>query len=294
MKQRSFLGQGASVVGSPEAAVLIADGWHRIAYTEWGEDDAARTVVCVHGLTRNCRDFDALAESLVAEADVRVICPDMPGRGRSEWLANPAQYTYAQYMLDCATLLARLDVAEVDWVGTSMGGLIGMMLAAQPNTPIRRLLLNDIGPEVPKASLERLATYVGLDPSFAGPAEHEAYLRQVHAPFGALTDAQWRHLARHSERQKPDGSLGLAYDPAIRRAFEGPINDVVLWPVWDRVRCPVMVLRGGESDLLLPETARDMTRRGPRASLIEVAGCGHAPALMAADQIAAVADWFGL
>ncbi len=292
MKQQSFLGQGIAIAGQPEAAMLVAHGWHRIAYAEWGNREAEHTVVCAHGLTRNGRDFDILAERLCGRA--RVICPDMPGRGRSEWLANPAQYSYPQYMLDVAALVARLDVPEVDWIGTSMGGLIGMMLAAQPNSPIRRLVINDVGALVPKESLERIGGYVGKDPTFDGPDDLEAYLRRIHEPFGDLTDAQWRHLARHAERQKPGGKLGLAYDPAIGLAFQGPMNDIDLWAVWERIRCPVMVLRGLDSDLLRHETAVEMTRRGPKAVLHEIPACGHAPSLMAEDQIALVADWLGL
>jgi pimeloyl-ACP methyl ester carboxylesterase len=215
------------------------------------------------------------------------------GQRASAWLAEAADYGYPQYLADMTALIARLDVAAVDWVGTSMGGLIGMMLAAQPGTPIRRLVLNDIGPFIPKAALERIADYVGLDPRFEDLAALEAYLRRVHAPFGPLTEDQWRHLAEHSARPLDEGGFGLAYDPRIGDAFRGdkPLEDVDLWPVWDAVRCPVLVLRGAESDLLLADTAREMRRRGPRARVVELPGVGHAPALMADDQIAPVRDW---
>ena len=191
-----------------------------------------------------------------------------------------------------ATLIGRLDVPVVDWLGTSMGGLIGMALAAQPGTPIRRLILNDVGPFVPQAALQRIADYVGSDPTFDGMDALEAYLREVHAPFGSLTDAQWRHLATHAARQKTDGRLGLAYDPGIATPLRTqPVESVDLWPLWEAIRCPVLVVRGAESDLLLSETAAGMRERGPRAQVHEVAGCGHAPPLMADDQIAVIRDW---
>lgn len=277
MKTGSFLGLGAG-------------GFHRLCYTEWGSVDAPRTVVCVHGLTRNGRDFDRLANAL--SQHWRIVCPDVVGRGRSDWLANPAGYGYPQYLADMTALIARLDVTALDWIGTSMGGLIGMMLAAQPNTPIRRLVLNDVGPLVPKAALERIAAYVGLDPRFDSIGDLEAYLRKVHAPFGALSDADWRHLSLQGYRRLEDGRFGLAYDPAIGQAFKlGPLEDVDMWAVWDAISCPVLVLRGALSDLLLPETAAEMSRRGPRASVVEIAETGHAPALMSVDQVAIVRDW---
>jgi len=272
---------------------LSATGFHRIAYTEWGNTTAPRTVVCVHGLTRNGRDFDVLAAALADEA--RVVCPDVAGRGASGWLADSSAYAYPQYLADMAALIARLDTDGVDWIGTSMGGMIGMFLAAQPNTPVCRLIVNDVGPFIPKAALQRIAEYVGAGRSFADVAEVEAYLREVHAPFGPLSDDQWRHLAEHSVRDDGDGRLALHYDPGIADAFRhGPveeIDDVDLWPIWDRITCPVLVLRGAESDLLPVETAAEMGTRGPKAEIVEIAGCGHAPMLMDESQIAVVRDW---
>ena len=272
---------------------LSAGGFHHTAYVEWGRPEAARTILCVHGLTRNGRDFDALAAAL-AETGARVVCPDVVGRGHSDWLADPAGYGFPQYLADMTALLARLDVEAVDWVGTSMGGLIGMMLAAQPNTPIRRLVINDVGPFIPKDALERIGTYVGADPSFADVAAAEAYIREVNAPFGDLTDAQWRHLAETSVRPVEGGGVKFRYDPAIATPFtQTPIEDVDLWPLWDRIACPVLVLRGADSDLLLAETAAEMARRGPCAEVVEIAGCGHAPALMDDHQIGVIRDWLG-
>jgi pimeloyl-ACP methyl ester carboxylesterase len=272
-----------------------------MAYREWGAPDAARVVICVHGLTRNGRDFDALAAAL-AGAGCRVVCPDVVGRGDSGWLADPAGYGFPRYLADMTVLLARLDVEAVDWVGTSMGGLIGMMLAAQPGSPLRRLVLNDVGPFLPKAALEGIAGYVGHDPRFADLTAAEAYVRDVHAGFGALADHEWRHLAETSvvaaegeEAEGEEGAAGalrLRYDPGIGAGFrDRPIEDVDLWPIWDKVACPSLVLRGAVSGLLLPETAAEMTRRGPRAELAEIAGCGHAPALMDTAQIALLRNW---
>jgi len=273
-------------------------GFVRLAWAEWGAEDSRRTVLCMHGLTRNGRDFDVLAAALAA-AGWRVVAPDVPGRGRSEWLRRPEDYGYPFYVAAMAALIGRLGVDTLDWVGTSMGGLIGMMVAAQAATPIRRLVLNDVGPLVPKAAIEVIAGYVGHDPRFENLAAVAAYLRHIHAPFGKLTDAQWRHLATHSSAPADRGHLRLHYDPAIANAFKGvEIKDAVLWPVWEAVACPTLVLRGAESNLLLRETAAEMTRRGAAAAgglveLREIAEAGHAPALMAPDQIELVRDFLG-
>ena len=263
--------------------------FYRMAYVEWPGPAAARPIVCVHGLTRNGRDFDKLAAALATGA--RIVCPDMPGRGKSDWLDAAESYAYPTYLAAIGALLARLDVAEIDWVGTSMGGIIGMALAALPGTPIRRLVLNDIGPFIPAAGLARLGTYVGSDPSFADIAALEADLRRIAAPFGPLAAEDWRHLAAISVRRRPDGTVGYAYDPKIGNAFKGEPADVDLWATWDAIKVPTLVVRGADSDLLRHEDARAMTERGPRARLVELPGIGHAPALMAPDQIALVCDF---
>jgi len=273
---------------------LSPAGFHRLSYLVWpptGGAAADRVVVCVHGLTCNARDFDVLARDL-ADAGFLVVCPDVVGRGDSDWLTAPEGYGLPQYCADAADLIARLDVERVDWIGTSMGGLIGMTLAAQAKTPLGRLVLNDIGPFIPKAALARIADYAGTDPRFADLAEAEAYLREVHAPFG-LTDQQWRHLGEHSVRPAgAGGELRLHYDPAILQAFgSAPFEDVDLWALWDRVSQDVLVLRGADSDLLLAETAAEMATRGPRAGVVEIPGCGHAPGLMDPQQTALVRDW---
>jgi pimeloyl-ACP methyl ester carboxylesterase len=270
---------------------LSPAGFHRNAYWEWTSGQADRPcLIAMHGLTRNGRDFDAVAHNLSDR--FRVVCPDVVGRGKSGWLPDGALYSYPQYLADATALIARVATAPVDWLGTSMGGLIGMMLAAQPLTPIRRLILNDVGPFVPRASLERIGSYVGQDPRFADLKALETYLRDVLAGFGTLSDADWAHMALHSARRRPEGGYGLAYDPAIGQAFRiGPIADVDLWPVWDLIRCPVLILRGGQSDLLLADTAADMVRRKANATLVEFPDCGHAPALMNAEQIGVIRDW---
>lgn len=277
---------------TPRLRALKALGPHgftEIAYTEWGPDQGSRVAICVHGLTRNARDFDWLA-AVLAGRGWRVLCPDMPGRGRSAWLGDPADYGYALYLSAAAALIARSGAETVSWVGTSMGGIIGMMLAAQAKSPVTALVLNDVGAVIPKAALARIGSYVGDAPAFADLAALEAYLRRVHAPFGALTDEQWRHLATYGARRADDG-LRLHYDPAIATLFKTQeLQDVDLRPVWQLVRCPTLILRGASSDLLLPETAAAMTADG-RAALVEVPGCGHAPSLMAPGQIATVADF---
>lgn len=244
MQQKHFLG-------------LSAAGFHRIAYTEWGDPADPRPVVCVHGLTRNGRDFDVLAAALAARGR-RVVCPDIVGRGRSDWAADPAVYGYPQYCADMGALIARLGAEEVDWVGTSMGGLIGMFVAGARNTPVRRLVMNDIGPFIPKAFMERLRSYVGQPLRFPSLAALEAHLREIHAPFGPLTDAQWRHLAEHGAQALRSGGYVLACDPHIADAIRaGEAMDIDLWAAWARVSVPVLVVRGARSDLLGPDIVAD-------------------------------------
>jgi pimeloyl-ACP methyl ester carboxylesterase len=285
----------ASSLGDPIAMSMTAHrllclgphGFYQLAYTRWTPCRAGGSpVVCVHGLTRNGRDFDVLAERLAGQR--LVVAPDMPGRGRSDFLPVKTDYGYPLYLSAVAALIGSLEAETIDYVGTSMGGIIGMMLACQPNSPIRRLVLNDVGPLIPKTALERICTYVGQGEEFDDLDAVEAYFRRVSAPFGRLTDAQWRHMAEHGYRRLDTGKLALAYDPQIALPFRGEQADVDLWPVYDQIRCPTLVIRGGQSDLLLAETAAEMTRRGPKAALFEVAEAGHAPALMAGDQVAVI------
>jgi pimeloyl-ACP methyl ester carboxylesterase len=270
---------------------LSSAGLHEMAYVEWGAADNPDVVLCVHGLTRCGRDFDDLARALCDR--YRVVCPDVVGRGNSGRLRDPRLYGVPQYCADMVTLLARVQATTLQWVGTSMGGLIGMALAAQAQTPIQSLVLNDVGPVVTAASLARIGEYVGKVLRFDSMEQAEALVRFVSRSFGPLTDAQWRHLTEHAVRRAADGKFEFRYDPGIAVAFSeaaaaGGGKDIDLWPVYDAVRCPTLVLRGAESDLLTAQTAREMTERGPHARLIEFAGIGHAPALMAADQVAAI------
>jgi pimeloyl-ACP methyl ester carboxylesterase len=260
------------------------NGTHRMAYAEWGEPSALPSIICVHGLTRNGRDFDRLAEALAARGR-HVICPDIVGRGRSDWLEDAALYSYPTYIADIIALLAAKQLTTVDWVGTSMGGLIGMLIAAMPESPIRKLVINDVGPFIPLAALKRIASYVAMAIEFADKDQLERHLRQIYAPFGIVRDEDWRHILEHSYRILPNGKLVLAHDPAIAQNFSALDQDVDLWQVYDAISCPTLLLRGEASDVLSAETAQAMTERGPKANLITYAGVGHAPALMDAGQI---------
>lgn len=273
---------------------LSPAGFHEMAYVEWGDPANPRVLVCVHGLTRSGRDFDFLAEQLSDR--YRVVCPDVVGRGRSDWLRNKSLYGIPQYAADMTVLLARLDVASVHWVGTSMGGLIGMALAAQPDSPITRLVLNDVGPVVTAVSLQRIAEYLGKAPRFDSIEQAEAFVRFVSQPFGPHTDAQWRHLTAHVTRTAGDGKVEFAYDPGIAQPFAEQLaasggKDVELWPLYDGIRCPTLLVRGAVSDLLSADTAAAMGARGPRARLVEIPGVGHAPTLMSEAQVAPVRDF---
>jgi pimeloyl-ACP methyl ester carboxylesterase len=293
-------------------------GFHRVAYAEWGDPAGQHIVVCVHGLTRNSRDFDELAEYL-AMRGCRVVCMDVVGRGDSDWFEHKEDYGFAQYLSDAAALLARVTAAphrisllrrlqgasvgqRIDWVGTSMGGLIGMMLAAKSSSPIRRLVLNDVGPLISWSALVRLKlASTGGGARFASLKDVEKHLRETCASFGPLKDEQWRRLAAHGSRLGEDGAYRLAYDPAIMTARSGSnagvefgsdfMFGIDLWQTWDAVECPTLVLRGQESDLLPESTARRMQERGPRVKLAQFAGIGHAPWLMSIDQIEMVADF---
>ncbi|MFZ2854321.1 MAG: alpha/beta hydrolase [Rhodocyclaceae bacterium] len=270
---------------------VSASGQHRMAYTEWGECDNPNVLVCVHGLTRNGRDFDDLARAMAA--DYRVICPDVVGRGRSDWLRNPLGYGFPQYVADMMVLLARLDVESVHWLGTSMGGLIGMFIASQEDSPISRLVLNDVGPVIAGESLKRIGEYVGRAPAFDTFEAAENYVRLTSAPFGKLSDAQWRHLTQFSLRQASDGRLEMRYDPGIGDPFrsEAALPDINLWPIYDAIRCPTLVVRGADSDLLTPETLQAMAACGPRPQTVEIPDVGHAPMFLEAAQIRVVSEF---
>ncbi|MFO1288367.1 MAG: alpha/beta hydrolase [Rubrivivax sp.] len=277
---------------------LDARGLHRMAYWEWAQQghlDTPRTVVCAHGLSRQGRDFDTLARDLSSHC--RVICPDVVGRGQSDRLADPAGYAVPTYVADMVTLVARLDVDAVDWVGTSMGGLIGLGLASLPNSPVRRLVLNDVGPTIEIAAIERIGQYLGAPITWPTVEAAADSLRSISLGFGPHTSEQWLELTRPQLVPAPGGGWMSHYDPAIAvpvRAMTPELakaGEAMLWQGYDRLRCPTLLLRGADSDLLSPATAKAMTERGPKARLVQFAGVGHAPTLVAADQRAAVREF---
>ena len=270
---------------------ISAGGLHQMAYTEWGDPANRKLLVCVHGLSRCGRDFDTLARAMAGE--YRVVCPDVPGRGLSGWLKNPMEYQVETYVADMVTLLARADADCVHWVGTSLGGLIGMTLASLPETPLRKLVLNDVGPIVTAASLARIGEYLGKAPQFPDFATAVQYIRAVSATFGRHSDDEWAVLTEHVTRRQADGSLRMHYDPAIAVPFMAAKTDkdIELWNYYDAIRCPTLVIRGALSDLLRRETLEEMAGRGPRAKTVEIADVGHAPTLMHQDQIAIVRDF---
>ena len=272
---------------------LSLTGFHKVAYVDWGPADSSVPVVCVHGLSRQGRDFDYLAAAL-AGMGRRVVCPDLAGRGRSDKLRNPNEYALPQYCADMNALVARLGAEKVDFVGTSLGGLIGIVLAGMPGNFIRRLVVNDIGPFLPWKGLVRIGTYLSDMPAeFRDLRVAESYFREVLAPFGELTDEQWMQITRHSVAwdQSRERYVVLC-DPQIVCAFRNPWHySLDLWKYWTAIKAPILVLRGVHSDLLPPDIARDMVRRNSWARVIEIEGCGHAPPLMGGDQIALVCDF---
>ena len=289
-------GAAASPVAGHEAA-------HRMAYWEWnatGNPDHPHVLVCVHGLTRQSRDFDVLAQHLAPH--MRVVCPDVVGRGHSDWLANPAHYQVPQYAADMLALLAQLHanspITRLDGGGTSMGGLIGMALAGQPllpaPLPLARLVLNDVGPALEWAALSRIASYVGQNPRFDSVEQGAEALWRISSGFGPHSQQEWLALSRPMLRPRDDGGWGLHYDPAIGQAFQhmtpesAPTAEQALWQLYDQISARTLVLRGAQSDLLSAATARAMTERGPRAQLVEFAAVGHAPTLVTPDQVAVV------
>lgn len=265
-----------------------------MAYVEWGDPANPRVLLCVHGLARQGRDFDDFARAMSDR--YRVVCPDVVGRGRSDWLADPAGYQIPAYVADMVTLLARLDAQELHWVGTSMGGLIGLGLAALPESPVTRMVLNDVGPAIEAAALQRIGTYLGQPLRWGSIDEAADYLWRISASFGPHSREQWLALTRPMLRPDGDG-FKLHYDPAIAVPFRAitpeaaRAGEAMLWASYDALRCPTLLLRGADSDLLSRETAQAMTQRGPKASLVEFEGVGHAPTLVAPDQIAAVREF---
>lgn len=323
-----------------DCADLGGGGTHRISFYDWGNQQSNKIVFCVHGLTRNAHDFDYLAKRLATKG-YRVICAEMAGRGKSEWLKNPELYTYPQYVSDMLTLIGSLGITphpslfkmgrnlftafkfevkskdiisffsqrikavlhkgqsmqkEVYWVGTSMGGLIGMMIASSFPDLFKKMVMNDIGPFIPKEALMRIGEYVGKNMSFKDKNSAEIYLKKLMEPFGVGKEEYWQHIFTHNFYEK-ENELYLAYDPAIGNAFwnnrgtQRVMQDIDLWNLWKMIKCPVLILRGANSDLLLKDTAVEMAKR-PDTELVEIPNTGHAPMLMEDAQIKLISDWF--
>jgi pimeloyl-ACP methyl ester carboxylesterase len=290
-------------VNCPDAA-----GGHRMAYWQWGRPDSAHVVVCVHGLSRQGRDFDVLARALCEQADVRVVCPDVVGRGESDWLKDPMGYQLRSYAGDMLVLLGQLHalapVVSLDWVGTSMGGLIGVAVCGTPGlplpAPVRRLVLNDVGPAIQWQAIVRIGTYLGQAGYFGSVQEAADAMWAISQSFGPHTPEQWLALSRPMLRRVSDAADAkwrLHYDPAIAVPFKQETEqsalqgEALLWQLYDNIKAETLVIRGKQSDLLSAQTAQAMTARGPRARVVEFDGVGHAPTLIAADQVAAVAGF---
>jgi len=294
VRMERAMAQGLSEARLKSVQCSSPAGLHRIAYKEWGDPANTRVLVCVHGVTRVGDDFDDLARALCM--DYRVVCPDVAGRGRSERLRDPRLYAVPQYVADMVTLIARVtansEAGRVDWFGTSMGGLIGMMLASMPGTPIDRLVLNDIGPVLDQGAMRRIADYIGQDLRFPDFETGARFVKEVSTSFGPHSEDEWNKLARDVLRQAPNGEWVRHYDLALAETFRAITDEraqrdqAALWRAFDAIRCPTLLVRGELSDLLSRETAQEMTRRGPHPKLVEVRGVGHAPTFVHPDQIA--------
>lgn len=273
---------------------LNARGLHRMAYTEWGDPANDKVLVCVHGLSRQGRDFDVLAQAMSAE--YRVVCPDVVGRGHSDWLPDPMGYAIPAYVADMVTLLARLNAQTVHWVGTSMGGLIGLGMAALPNSPLQKLVLNDVGPRIEAQALSRIGQYLGMPVRWKTEDEAADALWAISQGFGPHTREQWLALTRPQLRPEGDG-FKPHYDPAIAVPFKAITpelaaqGEAMLWYSYEQLRCPTLLIRGGQSDLLTTDTAQAMTQRGPKAELTVFEEAGHAPTLVQSHQVAAVREF---
>ena len=275
---------------------LNSKGLHRVAYWEWGDPQNPRVLLCVHGLTRQGRDFDVLAKAM--SEHYRVVCPDIAGRGESDRLTDPQEYVVPRYAADMVTLLARLNAETVHWVGTSMGGLIGMVVASlSPRPLVSKLVMNDVGPVLPPQAIARIGAYLGVPLRWDSVEQAADYLWTISKSFGPHTREQWLALTRPMLRQADDGAWRLHYDPAIAIPFQTSTNEsaaafeAYLWAAYDALQCPTLLLRGADSDLLTPAHAQEMTQRGPRARLHQFAGVGHAPTLIADDQVQLVREF---
>ena len=269
---------------------ISSQGFHELAYVEWGDKDNPDVLICVHGLTRNSRDFDYLAYDL--QKKYRIICPDLLGRGKSDYVGQASVYNFAQYMTDMVALLARIGVEKVNWLGTSLGGIIGIMLAAQPNSPLKSLILNDVGMIIPSTALHRIGTYARNDLTFSSFDDAVSYFQAILAPMGDLNPEKWKHITKYGTLTSPNGALRLAYDPAIGETFiNQPTPTLHLETYWQSIHCPLLVLRGEESDFLPPDIVARMLYHQPNAKVVVIPACGHAPSLMETSQIQVVGEW---
>ncbi len=268
---------------------LTQEGLQKMAYVEWGENDNPNVIFCIHGLTRNGRDFDFLAKSL--QSTHRIICPDLLGCGASGYLES-ASYTFAQYMNDMMTLMGRIGSEQIHWVGTSLGGILGMMLAAQPNSPIKSLVLNDVGMIVPSMALKKQEIYARNDNVFQSLHEAKSYFQTVMAPSSIADPLLWEHITHYGIKRDDEGNFRLAHDPAIgARLSETMGNALHLESYWKSIKCPVLIIRGEDSDFLPAEVVTKMLYLQPRATVVTIPDCGHAPSLMTPDQIGIVNKW---
>ncbi len=285
---------------------LSIEGFHRIGYSEWGKASSGVPIICVHGLSRNRHDFDVLADFL-SRREKHVFCPDVVGRGDSDWLSNPEHYTFEQYISDMNALVARTLYPKVDWVGTSMGGVIGMIMASMPQSPIRKLVLNDIGPHIPGRALSKFTAYVGTNPLFDSIEDAEKYIKTRYASFGHLTEQQWQAITKFSIHQNSTGHYLLKMDPDIKvfsnqmkwilklahpiKTLKGTEMDINLWEVWHKIKCPVLLIRGQFSEILLPSTVEKMQQSHAHMEVIEVPNTGHAPLLANLTQLQTIEAW---
>jgi len=271
---------------------LSQQGFHRLFYQEWCEKSGAVTLICVHGLTRNSGDFSYLAEQI--QNQYRVICPDIVGRGKSDWLKDKNAYQFSQYLADISVLIGRLGVNTIDWLGTSMGGLLGIFLASLPNTPIRKLVINDVGPFVPREALIYISKYAGNDLHFETFEDVVAYFKQLYVDWGDIPEKGWLHMASHSSSKLPDGTFSLAYDPGLMESMKknpDAITDFDIWPVFEKIQCPILVLRGINSNVLSNDVAQQMKIRGKNVDVVDFPDIGHAPHLMTDEHVSILRAW---
>lgn len=281
---------GAPLTRTGRVTCVSPHGFHEIAYRDFGPTEAERFALCVHGVTRNSRDFDPFAAAL--SETHRVVCPDLAGRGDSDWLRDPSDYHLLQYNMDLVVLAASLKARSFDLIGTSLGGLMGIALAGLPGSPIRRLVVNDIAPEIPLAAWNRVAGYGRSQPRFESLRDVEAHLRTTLAPFGPMTDADWARMAATSTRRR-GGGIELHHDPEVFHHFRrfSVMIAFDLWRQWDQIRCPVLILRGRNSDFLTGPLLAKMRAHLPHAEVLEFDNVGHTPTLNAPAQIDPVLEW---